>query len=230
MSVFSPAENLKEIQNRIVKACESCGRSSNDVTLIAVSKTKPIDLISEVKDAGQLHFGENKVQELQEKMPELGEDVIWHMIGTLQTNKIKYLVERVDWIHSIPKIKALKELEKRASKVGRTIKTLIQVNISNEDQKSGCDPEELEALLKYAQDLKHVRVEGLMGIATFIDDLDVVRSEFRLLREIRDQHQHMNSENINLKHLSMGMTNDLEVAIEEGSTMVRVGTAIFGSR
>lgn len=140
------------------------------------------------------------------------------------------MVERVDWIVSVHKKKALKEIEKRASRIDRHINVLIQVNISDEDQKSGCEPEELEPILKYAQDLKFTHVRGVMGMATFTDDLNVVRKEFKFLKQLRDEHLHMNGGNVILEHISMGMTNDLEVAIEEGSTMVRVGTAIFGER
>lgn len=230
MSTSHIADHLESINERIKNAATSAGRSPSDITLIAVSKTKPNAMIQEAIDAGQVHFGENKVQELQDKMPEFGDDIQWHMIGNLQTNKIKYLVERVNWIHSIPKIKALKELEKRAGKVERVIDTLIQVNISDEDQKSGCAPEDLPKLLEYASELKWVRVRGLMGIATFADDPEVVRPEFALLREIMEKNTSYNNDVIQLKELSMGMTNDLEVAVEEGATMVRVGSAIFGER
>ena len=223
-------QNLEEVTKRIADACEKVGRDPDEVTLIAVSKTKPVEMIEEALECGQVHFGENRAQDLQDRMEELGNDIVWHMIGNLQTNKIKYLVERVDWIQSIPKKKSLRELEKRASRVGRVINVLIQVNISDEDQKSGCDPDDLKNILQYAQGLEHVSVRGLMGIASFVDDPEQVRSEFCLLRELRDDHRQFENENIQLEHLSMGMTNDLEVAIEEGSTMVRVGTALFGER
>lgn len=228
---MSLSENLNAIHERIRNACAACGRNPDDIMLIAVSKTKPNSMIQEAHDAGQLHFGENKVQELQDKMPAFGDDIQWHMIGTLQTNKIKFLVDRVNWIHSVPKIKALKEIEKRAGRIDRVIDVLIQVNISDEDQKSGCAPEDLAKLLEYASELKWVRVRGLMGIATFADDPEIVRPEFRMLKQILEEHQRFNAfDAISLEHLSMGMTNDLEVAIEEGATMVRVGSAIFGER
>ena len=230
MSTSNIADHIKSINERIKKAARTAGRSPSDITLIAVSKTKPNSMIQEAIAAGQIHFGENKVQELQEKMPEFGDDIQWHMIGNLQTNKIKYLVERVNWIHSIPKIKALKELEKRAGNIERVIDTLIQVNISDEDQKSGCAPEDLPKLLEYASELKWVRVRGLMGISTFADDPETVRPEFASLREILEKNTTYNNDVIQLKELSMGMTNDLEVAVEEGATMVRVGSAIFGER
>lgn len=224
-------ERLEKVKTRIADACKSCGRSPDEITLVAVSKTKPNEDILKVRNAAQLHFGENRAKELQDKMEQIEDDeIIWHFIGNLQTNKIKYMVERVNWIDSIHKKKALKEVEKRASRIGRHINVLIQVNISDEDQKSGCDPEKLEKILTYGQDLEYTHVRGLMGMATFTDDKDVVRKEFKLLNKLRDDHAHLAKGNVSLEHLSMGMTNDLEVAIEEGSTMVRVGTAIFGER
>ncbi|REL38930.1 YggS family pyridoxal phosphate-dependent enzyme [Rhodohalobacter sp. SW132] len=225
------AEQLEQVQKRIADACEDCGRDPSEITLVAVSKTKPNSDILEARKASQIHFGENRAKELQDKMEQIEDDSIkWHFIGNLQTNKIKYMAERVDWIDSIHKKKALKEVEKRASAIERHINVLIQVNISDEDQKSGCDPEKLEGILKYAQDLKYTHVRGVMGMATFTDDLDVVRKEFKMLKKLRDEHLHLNGGAVELKEISMGMTNDLEVAIEEGSTMVRVGTAIFGER
>lgn len=223
-------KNLKGIRERIDAACLRVNREPSDVLLIAVSKTKPVQLIEQAVKCGHIHFGENKVQELVEKMGHFGPEIKWHMIGTLQTNKIKYLTDRVDWIHSIPKIKALKELEKRAARSERVINTLIQVNISNEEQKSGCEPAELKKLLEYAQSLKWVRVNGLMGISSLEEDPEKVRPQFRMLRELRDQHKNLECDQIHLHHLSMGMTHDFEVAVEEGSTMIRIGTAIFGKR
>jgi len=224
-------ERLDSVKSRIESACDACGRSADEITLVAVSKTKPVDDILKVREASQLHFGENRAKELQDKMEQIeDEDILWHFIGNLQTNKIKYMVERVNWIDSIHKKKALKEVEKRASRIGRHINVLVQVNISDEDQKSGCDPEKLEGMLKYGQDLEYTHIRGLMGMATYTDDKDVVRKEFKLLKKLRDDHMHLNGGSVDLEHISMGMTNDLEVAIEEGSTMVRVGTAIFGKR
>lgn len=228
------AEGLEQVQARIHKACQSAGRDPENVTLVAISKMKPTEDIRAALDEGQLHFGENRAKELQDKMDELSEleDIKWHMVGTLQTNKIKYMVERVDWIDSIPKKKSLREIEKRASRIDRVINTLIQVNISQESQKSGCDPDDLPAILEYAQDLDHVRVRGLMGMAEFVkpEQQEKVRHEFRLLRELREKYADYAKGSVDLEHLSMGMTNDMEVAIDEGSTMVRVGRAIFGER
>ncbi|MGD8427122.1 MAG: YggS family pyridoxal phosphate-dependent enzyme [Balneolaceae bacterium] len=226
-------QNIERVKQRIKDACNEAGRNPKDITLVAVSKMKPLDDIKKAFSCGQLHFGENRAKELQDKMEAYQEDQIqWHMVGNLQTNKIKYMVERVNWIHSIEKEKYLKEVEKRASRIGRVINTFIQVNISGENQKGGCEPEDLERVLKYAQGLDHVRVRGLMGMATFVNpnEVEKTRSEFRLLRKLRDEHRSLECENIQLEHLSMGMTNDMEIAIQEGSTMVRVGRAIFGER
>lgn len=221
----------KQVQEKIKKACIDSGRDPDEIMLVAVSKTKPDEDVLKLIEHGHFHFGENRAKALQDRMESVKNPAaVWHFIGNLQTNKIKYMVERVNWIQSIHKKKALKEVEKRASEINRVINVLIQVNISEEDQKSGCDPEQLEGMLKYAQNLKYTKVQGLMGMATFTDDLDIVRPEFKLLRKLRDDHQHLSKGSVDLKHLSMGMTNDLEVAIQEGSTMVRVGTAIFGER
>lgn len=223
--------NLERLQERIRKACENSGRDPGEITLVAISKTKPLKMIREAYGCGQIHFGENRARELQDKMEGWDQPgVIWHMVGNLQTNKIKYMVERVNWIDSIPKRKSLREIEKRASRIDRIINTLIQVNISGEDQKSGCDPGDLPGILEYAAGLRHVRVRGLMGIASLVDDPETVRPEFRLLRELREKNGGREADNISLEHLSMGMTNDMEVAIEEGATMLRVGRAIFGER
>ncbi|MDZ7772614.1 MAG: YggS family pyridoxal phosphate-dependent enzyme [Balneolaceae bacterium] len=223
--------NLEQLQQRIDKACREAGRNPKDITLVAVSKTKPLERIREAFACGQVHFGENRAKELQDKMEGWDEpDVRWHMVGNLQTNKIKYMVERVDWIDSVPKKKILREIEKRASRIDRVIDTLIQVNISGENQKSGCEPEDLPGILEYGQGLEHVRIRGLMGIASLVDDPEEVRPEFRLMRELLQEHRTSYGGNVQLEHLSMGMTNDLEVAIQEGSTMLRVGRAIFGER
>ena len=221
----------EQVQQRIKNACKDSDRDPEEIMLVAVSKTKPDEDVLKLIEHGHYHFGENRAKALQDRMESVKNPAaVWHFIGNLQTNKIKYMVERVNWIQSIHKKKALKEVEKRASEINRVINVLIQVNISEEDQKSGCDPKQLKGILKYAQNLKYTKVRGLMGMATFTDDLDVVRPEFKLLRKLRDDHQQLSGGSVDLKHLSMGMTNDLEVAIQEGSTMVRVGTAIFGER
>lgn len=226
-------QNLDNLEQQIADACKKAGRNLDEITLVAVSKMKPLDNIKEAFSCGQLHFGENRAKELQGKMGNYEEEQIqWHMVGNLQTNKIKYMVDRVNWIHSISKSKYLREIEKRASRIDRVINTLVQINISGEDQKSGCEAEQLSEILEYAQGLDHVRIRGLMGMASFVDpnEVEQVRPQFAMLRKLRDEHQNYECENVSLDELSMGMTNDMEVAIEEGSTMLRVGRAIFGER
>lgn len=231
MDIAQIKENLESIQNRINTAAERAGRNPKDIKLIAVSKTKPNEAILAAIGAGQLHFGENRMQELQSKMDEIEHsDAQWHMIGTMQSNKIKYIAHRVNWIHSVGKAKYLKEIDKRAGQSDHHLNVLIQVNISDEDQKSGCDIPDLERILEQARHYKHITVKGLMGMARFTDNPEEVRSEFALLKSAFDSHQHLNDGNIDLTELSMGMSNDFEVAIDEGATMVRIGSAIFGAR
>lgn len=231
-------ENWTRVRDQLSKAAIACGRNPAEIMLIAVSKTHPYEDVSTLHKLGHVHFGENRVQELVPKMEagdvEFGlnddQKLVWHMIGTMQTNKIKYMASRVDWIHSVPKLKAFEEIEKRAAEAGRVINTLIQVNISEESQKSGCEPDELKDLLLACRGFSHLKVRGLMGMASLEADLEVVRPQFRLLRELRDEYSSLNDGAVELTELSMGMSHDMEVAIEEGATMIRVGTAIFGSR
>jgi pyridoxal phosphate enzyme (YggS family) len=224
-------ENLQKVQQRIVNTCRKCGRNPAEVQLVAISKTKPLDDIKKTFECGQIHFGENRAKELQDKMEAFAQDEIqWHMVVNLQTNKIKYMVERVNWIDSVSRKKMLREIEKRASRIERFINVLIQVNISEESQKGGCKPEELEKMLDYARPLEYTKVRGLMGMAAFINDTNEVREEFKRLKDLFDRHTENNEGSVQLEQLSMGMTNDFEIAIEEGSTMVRVGRAIFGER
>lgn len=231
MNEHSIAENLQQIKEVILTTCKRVGRNPDSVQLIAVSKTKPEQAILEALDAGQLHFGENRMRELQTKMDSItSNNAVWHMIGTMQTNKIRHISHRVDWIHSVGKAKYLDEINKRAEADNRVINVLIQVNISDEDQKSGCAPKDLPKILDYARQFKHIRIRGLMGMAHFVDNPEEVRSEFTLLRTTLEKNQSENGGNITLTELSMGMSNDFIVAIEEGATMVRVGSAIFGSR
>ncbi len=232
MSLDNICNNINAISERIASACLKAGRKPSEITLVAVSKTKPNDFILSALKCGQLVFGENKMQELEKKMADIEHnDIVWHMIGTMQSNKIKYIADRVDWIHSVSKTKYLKEIEKRAGDAKRVINVLIQVNISGEDQKSGCEPEEISKILDYAKNLSHVKVCGFMGIATFVDNPELVRPEFKLLKKLLSEYQQFNNgSNIQLDQLSMGMSADMEVAIEEGATMVRVGSDIFGSR
>jgi PLP dependent protein len=217
-------DRLNEVRSRIRAAAEAAGRHPASIRLIAVSKTHPLDSVMAAHACGQVDFGENRVQELGPKMEQGPADARWHMIGTLQTNKIKYLAGRVDVIHSVPSVKALEEIDKRAEAAGRVIEVLIQVNISDEDQKSGCEPADLPVLVESAKGMAHIRLIGLMGIASLEAEAEAVRPQFRLLRELRDRHLGPQAE------LSMGMSHDLAVAVAEGATMVRVGTSIFGER
>lgn len=222
-------ENIEQVKSKIIETCQRNGRNSSDVMLVAVSKTKPSSYIEEALTCGQVDFGENRMQELEEKIPHFkGRNIIWHMIGNLQTNKIKLIAEHINWVHSVEKLKYLNEFEKRAN--GNKIKALIQVNISGENQKGGVEPEDLAELLKSSTNFKNITVCGLMGMATFVDDPEDVRHEFKLLKKVFDEHQKYNNGSVQLEHLSMGMSNDMEIAIEEGSTMVRVGSDIFGAR
>ncbi len=227
---MSIASRLIEVQERIAQACEKAGRDPGQVKLIAVSKTHPASFVDEAFAAGQLHFGENRVQEMVAKAAEANPGVHWHMIGTMQTNKIRLMASFVEWIHSVPSTAALDEISKRALQHNRVIKVLIQVNISDEEQKSGCEPEELASILRHAASLPGLEVHGLMGMASLVDDPETVRPQFVLLRSLRDGHRHLESANVFMRELSMGMSHDMDAAILEGATMVRVGTAIFGSR
>lgn len=197
------------------------------VTLVAVSKTKPNSLIMEAYTVGQRDFGENKVQDLAAKAEELPKDIHWHMIGHLQTNKVKYIASFIHLIHGVDSLKLLKEIDKCANKNNRIIDCLLQVHIAEESSKFGLNLDDLNLLLKESLDLKHVAVRGLMGMATHTSDLTTVKKEFAHLKEIFTQFQETHQE---LQTLSMGMSGDYPIAIEEGSTMVRVGSAIFGSR
>ena len=223
-------KNLIQINQRIRDICRKCGRNPDEITLVAISKMHTPVRIEEAYRAGLRHFGENRVQELLPKMDGLPEDIQWHMVGPLQSNKIKSLVHGASWIQSVSQIRHLKELEKRFVKAGRTINVLIQVNISGETQKSGCEPEELPVILKEARRFEKVRVKGLMGMATLTEDREQIRREFRLLRSLRDEHISLQSDSILLKELSMGMSDDFDLAIEEGATMIRLGSSVFGPR
>lgn len=223
-------KNLEIIQARIETACSRVGRDPASVRLIAVSKTQPVIHIQEALALGQMDFGENRVQEMVQKAGEIGQGPVWHMIGTMQTNKIRLMAPFVTYIHSVSSMEALREVSKRACQHHRLIKVLIQINISNEEQKSGCEPQELEQLLLEAKTLDGLEVCGLMGMASFEDDPEQVRAQFRLLRSLKEHYQGLHADPEGLQELSMGMSHDLEVAVEEGATMVRIGSALFGSR
>lgn len=224
------SENLKEVEERIRLACERSGRSRNDVTLIAVSKTKPSEVLQEAYDLGVRTFGENKVQELTGKYDILPKDIQWHMIGHLQRNKVKYIIDKVHLIHSVDSLRLAEAIDKEAKKHQVTADILIEVNVAGEESKFGVAPEELENLITEISRYRHIRVRGLMTIAPFVENPEENRPIFARLRKLSVDIASKNIDNITMSVLSMGMTNDYEIAIEEGATMVRVGTGIFGAR
>jgi len=197
------------------------------VTLVAVSKTKSLEEISQAYEAGQRVFGENKIQEMASKWEELPKDIAWHMIGHVQRNKVKYMAHFVDLIHGVDSIKLLKEIQKQAIKHDRTIRCLIQIRIAEEETKFGLPEEELEGLIQAAEDLPNVQIVGLMGMATFTDNQDQITSEFNKLKDLFDNVRNSSS---SINTLSMGMSGDYSIAIECGSNMIRVGSKIFGER
>lgn len=223
-------ENLADVEAKIVKACENSGRQRDGVTLIAVSKTKPVETLKEAYDLGVRVFGENKVQELTDKYEALPKDIQWHMIGHLQRNKVKYIIDKVALIHSVDSIRLAETIEKEAAKHNITANILIEVNVAKEESKFGLMPEELDELIDKIKDFNHIQVKGLMTIAPFVENPETNREIFRSLRKLSVDISNKNVDNVNVSILSMGMTNDYTVAVEEGATMVRVGTGIFGAR
>lgn len=223
-------ENLQAVSRAIEDACVKSGRKREDVTLIAVSKTKPISMLREAYEAGARDFGENKVQELVEKMPQLPSDVRWHMIGHLQRNKVKYIVGRVYMIHSVDSIRLAEEISREALKKNVTVRILIEVNIAAEDSKFGAAASEAAALAEGIAKLPGVRLMGLMAVAPFVDNPEDNRVYFQKLRQLSVDIASRNIDNVSMDVLSMGMTGDYSVAVEEGAACVRVGTGIFGER
>ncbi|MDY4970241.1 MAG: YggS family pyridoxal phosphate-dependent enzyme [Lachnospiraceae bacterium] len=224
-------ENLMEVESRVQAACERAGRPREDVLLIAVSKTKPVELIREIMETGTKDFGENKVQEMCNKIEEIREPLNWHLIGHLQRNKVKYIVDKAYLIHSVDSLRLAEEIQKEAVKKNVSkVPVLIEVNMAQEASKDGINASETEELVREIAKLPNVQIRGLMTIAPFVDDPEENRVHFRAMRELRDHLKAMNIPGVEMKELSMGMTNDFEVAIEEGATMIRVGTAIFGER
>lgn len=223
-------ENLTSVENQIQNACERSGRDRKDVTLIAVSKTKPVETLEEAYNLGVRVFGENKVQELADKYEVLPKDIHWHMIGHLQRNKVKYIIDKVDLIHSVDSVRLAETIEKEAAKHNLTANILIEVNVAKEESKFGIMPEELNEFIEKIAGFSHIQVKGLMTIAPFVEDPEENRPIFARLRKLSVDIAAKNVDNITMSILSMGMTNDYQVAIEEGATMVRVGTGIFGAR
>ena len=223
-------DQLQEVEKRIQAACDRAGRKREEVTLIAVSKTKPVETLQEAYDLGVRIFGENKVQELTAKYEALPKDIHWHMIGHLQTNKVKYIIDKAELIHSVDSLKLAETIEKEAAKHDLIADILVEVNVAEEESKFGMKMEEVIPFVEKVSAFPHVRVRGLMTIAPFVEDPEENRSIFADLHKLYVDIKKKNHDNDTVSVLSMGMTNDYEVAIEEGATMVRVGTGIFGAR
>lgn len=223
-------ENLATVEQNITEACKRAGRAREEVTLIAVSKTKPISMLQEVYDTGIRNFGENKVQELCEKMDELPSDIKWHMIGHLQRNKVKYIVGRVALIHSVDTYRLAEEINIQAKKKNIIVPILVEVNIAGEESKFGTSAEDAILLVEDISKLENIRIKGLMTIAPYVVDSEENRQYFRKIKQLSVDITTKNIHNVSMEILSMGMTGDYAVAIEEGATMVRVGTGIFGER
>lgn len=223
-------ENIETVRKNITTACKKVGRNPDEVTLIAVSKTKPYTDIEAALPSGVLDYGENKVQELSEKYEVLPKDIRWHMIGHLQRNKVKYLVGKVELIHSVDSIRLANQIETEFAKKDEIANILVEVNMANEESKFGVPANEALDLIKEICVLPHIRVQGLMTIAPYTDNAETNREYFSQMKKLSVDIREKNIDNVNMNVLSMGMTGDYQVAIEEGSTMVRVGTGIFGER
>lgn len=222
--------NLEDVERRVAEACKRAGRDRSEVTLIAVSKTMPVEDLQVIYDAGIREFGENKVQELTGKIPEMPADINWHLIGHLQRNKVKYIVDKVKLIHSVDSYRLAEEINIQAKKHGVIVPILIEVNVANETSKFGVKYEEAKQLCEEISHLDAVHIEGLMTIAPNVVVPEENRANFHKIKDLSVDIANENIDNVDMRVISMGMTNDFEVAIEEGATHVRVGTAIFGAR
>lgn len=223
-------ENLDFVYKNIEIACQKTGRRSDEVTLITVSKTKPVSMLMNAYEYGCREFGENKVQELVEKYESMPKDIKWHMIGHLQRNKVKYIVDKVALIHSVDSLKLAEEISHEAVKKQVDISILIEVNIANEDTKFGVTAEAAEELIREIAPLPGIHIKGLMTIAPYVENPDENRQYFAQLKQLSVDINHKNIDNVSMNVLSMGMTGDYMVAVEEGASYVRVGTGIFGER
>lgn len=223
-------ENLERVRKNIQDACRSVGRDPEEVTLIAVSKTKPVELLQEAYQAGARDFGENKVQEIMDKYPQLPSDIRWHMIGHLQRNKVKYIVDKAAMIHSVDSLRLAQTIEQEAAKHDVQVPILLEVNVAEEDSKFGLKMDEVLPLIEAIAEFPHIRVCGLMTIAPYVENAEENRMFFRQLKKLSVDIAAKNINNVSMSVLSMGMTGDYQVAVQEGATMVRVGTGIFGER
>lgn len=223
-------ENVAAVEAKIAAAAKRAGRNPEDILLLAVSKTKPVEMIQEAVDCGLTALGENKVQEIMEKFEPMGKGVHWHLIGHLQTNKVKYIIDKVDMIHSVESLRLAQEIDKRAAAAKVIMDILVEVNIAGEESKFGVRPEDTEVFLRELSKFDNIHVRGLMTVAPFVNNPEENRVYFRKMRELLVDMNAKKIDNISMDVLSMGMTGDYEVAIEEGATIVRVGTGIFGER
>ena len=223
-------DNLQNVEENIKSACDKSGRGREAVKLIAVSKTKPVEMLQEAYDYGCRDFGENKVQELMDKYDQLPGDIRWHMIGHLQRNKVKYIVDKVFLIHSVDSLRLAEEISKEAVKKNVTVSILVEVNVAGEETKFGTTAKEAISLVEEIAKLPNIVIKGLMTIAPYVENSEENRLYFAKLKQIYVDIIHKNIDNVFMEELSMGMTGDYEVAIEEGATYIRVGTGIFGER
>ncbi len=223
-------QNYDKVQEYIDVACQNAGRDREQVQLIAVSKTKPVEMLAELYEYGCRDFGENKVQELVEKYETLPKDIRWHMIGHLQRNKVKYIVDKVYLIHSVDSLRLAEEISKEAVKKNVTVNILIEVNVAEEETKFGLKTDETAELVKAISALPGICIKGLMTIAPYVENAEENRQYFRKLKQLSVDIMHKNIDNVSMGSLSMGMSGDYAVAVEEGATYVRVGTSIFGER
>jgi len=220
--------NIKRVLERINKAAERSGRNFKDILLVAVTKNVPPEVIRKAYEYGLRNFGENRAQELRKKYEELKDlGITWHFIGRIQTNKVRYFVPICEYVHSVWREEEVTEISKRAGRIGKIQRVLVEVNVFGEETKAGLKPEEVEDFLKKCEKYENVFFEGLMTMAPYVENPEEVRWGFRKLRELRDYLMKRYFKNAGIKELSMGMSNDFEVAVEEGATMVRIGTAIF---
>jgi len=223
-------EQIETVKADITNICEKFGKLSDTVTLLGVTKTYEAEVINQSIEYGITDIAENKVQEILRKYDIVQKPVRWHLIGHLQTNKVKYIIDKVDLIHSVDSLKLAKEISDRAEKIGKIQDVLIQINVADETQKFGISPNALDDLVEATSSLSNIRICGLMNIAPFVEDPELLRADFKIMNELFQKLKHCTHSNVEAKFLSMGMSNDYEIAIEEGSNMIRIGTKIYGKR
>lgn len=223
-------ENIEQINKKIEASAEKSGRKREDITFVVVSKTIDVPRIKEAVETGENNLGENKVQEIMDKYEPMGEGIKWHLIGHLQTNKVKYIIDKVELIHSVDSIKLAEEISKRAVQHGLVAKILLEINIANEESKFGINPKDAERIVLEISNLSNIMIKGLMTVAPFVENAEENRVYFKQMKQLLVDINSKKIDNVYMDVLSMGMTGDYEVAIEEGATMVRVGTGVFGAR